>query len=62
MAWDETLRDLSNGVIVFDKDENIVEFIAAGGQGILVPRPWNREFKNSDISSKVVREHLEALC
>lgn len=49
-------------LLIDDKDENIVEFIAAGGQGILVPRPWNREFKNSDISSKVVREHLEALC
>jgi 5'(3')-deoxyribonucleotidase len=51
-----------SALLIDDKNENVEEFIAAGGQGILVPRPWNREFKNSDISAKVVREHLEALC
>lgn len=29
-------------VLIDDKDQNIDEFIAAGGIGVLVPRPWNR--------------------
>ncbi len=31
-------------LLIDDKDENIEEFRAAGGQGILVPRPWNKNY------------------
>ena len=51
----------SDVLLIDDKDENVEEFIGAGGQGLLVPRPWNRAYKKADISVKVVREHLEKL-
>lgn len=49
-------------LLIDDKDENVEEFVAAGGQGILVPRPWNKEHKNADRSSQYVKECLEELC
>ena len=51
-----------DALLIDDKDENVDEFIAAGGQGILVPRPWNRAYKQADNSANVVREQLEELC
>jgi 5'(3')-deoxyribonucleotidase len=29
-------------VLIDDRDENIETFVAAGGRGLLIPRPWNR--------------------
>lgn len=29
-------------ILIDDKDSNIEDFIAAGGRGYLVPRPWNK--------------------
>lgn len=49
-------------LLIDDNDENIDEFIAAGGEGTLVPRPWNRLWKQADRSSQYVRECLETLC
>ena len=51
-----------DALLIDDKDENVEGFVAAGGQGILVPRPWNRAYKQADISANVVRESLEKLC
>lgn len=51
-----------DALLIDDKDENVEEFIAAGGEGILVPRHWNRDYKNVDNSATIVRERLEALC
>src|SRR5262245_12631046 len=28
-------------VLIDDNTENVAKFIAAGGQGVLIPRPWN---------------------
>ncbi len=50
-----------DALLIDDKDENVEEFIEAGGQGILVPRPYNRLRKYSDVSSKYVRSRLEDL-
>ena len=50
-----------DALLIDDKDENVEEFVAAGGQGILVPRPWNRAYEQSDIASTIVRESLEKL-
>lgn len=33
-------------LLIDDKDENVDEFIHAGGQAILVPRPWNSAWSN----------------
>ena len=51
-----------DALLIDDKDKNIDEFVSSGGQGILVPRPWNRAYKQMDNSANVVRECLEALC
>lgn len=50
-----------DALLIDDKDENIDEFRAAGGNGILVPRPWNKAYKDSDVSSQIVKETLEKL-
>ena len=48
-------------LLVDDKDENIAGFVAAGGQGILVPRPWNKLRGWAGESLQVVKNSLEAL-
>ena len=35
-------------VLVDDRNENVELFWAAGGQAILVPRPWNRDYALAD--------------
>lgn len=46
-------------LLVDDKDENIAEFVAAGGRGILVPRPWNELRGWASESAQVVKNSLE---
>ncbi len=46
-------------LLIDDKDENIEEFVAAGGQGILVPRIWNRLHGQADEALQVVKNKLE---
>lgn len=58
----KTLLVQPDALIIDDKDENVEEFVVAGGQGILVPRHWNRAHKQADNSANVVREQLEKLC
>ena len=50
-----------NSLLIDDKDENIAEFCEAGGQGILVPRPWNELRGWADKSLQVVENSLENL-
>lgn len=47
-----------NTLLIDDKDENIEEFTAAGGQGILVPRPWNKRHRLSGETLYVVTTEL----
>lgn len=35
-------------LLIDDKDENVEEFIKAGGYGILVNRPWNKGYERAD--------------
>lgn len=51
----------SDTLLIDDKNENIDEFIEAGGRGLLVPRAWNRAHFCADQSVEVVRNFLEAL-
>lgn len=46
-------------LLIDDKDENVEEFRAAGGNAVLVPRPYNKLRKYSDVSSKIVRKELK---
>lgn len=46
-------------LLIDDKDENIAEFVAAGGQGILVPRPWNELHGWADETLQMVKNSLE---
>lgn len=48
-----------DSLLIDDKDENIEEFIAAGGQGILVPRPWNKDSHLASQTVKIVKKYLE---
>jgi len=51
-----------DALLIDDKDENVEKFRVAGGKAILVPRPWNKAYKDSEIASQVVRKELETLC
>ena len=46
-------------LLIDDKDENIEEFVAAGGRGILVPRPWNELHGWANETLQVVKNSLE---
>lgn len=48
-------------LLIDDKDENIDEFIEAGGRGLLVPRSWNRAHFCADRTVEVVKTFLENL-
>lgn len=48
-------------LLIDDKDENIDEFIAADGRGLLIPRPWNRVHFCADRTVQVVEKFLEDL-
>jgi len=48
-------------LLIDDNDENIAEFVAAGGLGILVPRPWNELCGWANESLQVVKNSLEML-
>lgn len=45
-------------LLIDDKDENVEEFIAAGGDAILVPRPWNKLYKDKDCAWFTVATEL----
>lgn len=46
-------------LLIDDKDENIAEFVAAEGQGILVPRKWNELCGWAHKAAQVVANSLE---
>jgi 5'(3')-deoxyribonucleotidase len=49
----------SDRVLIDDKNQNIHDFVDAGGQGILIPRPWNELHNWSDIVLEVLENSLE---
>lgn len=51
----------SDTLLIDDNDENVAEFVAAGGQAILVPRPWNELHGWADISLQIVKQSLDEL-
>lgn len=54
----KTLLAKPDCLLIDDKDENVEEFIAAGGDAILVPRPWNKLHKDKDCAWFVVASEL----
>ena len=46
-------------ILIDDKNQNIYDFVMAGGQGILIPRPWNTLHNWSDIVLEVLDNNLE---
>jgi len=48
-------------LLIDDKNQNIDGFIKAGGQGILVPRSWNRDYGMAHRTVEVVKDNLEIL-
>lgn len=51
----------SDTLLIDDRDKNIDEFRAAGGRGLLVPRPWNRLHPYSEFALEDVTNFLEDL-
>lgn len=47
-------------VLFDDSEENLKKFQKAGGQGVLVPRPWNRLQDHADHSSGAVKGRMLA--
>lgn len=45
-------------ILIDDKDQNIDEWVKAGGIGVLVPRPWNRLRVAADNSAQFVARQL----
>lgn len=48
-------------VLIDDRDENIQEWVKAGGTGVLVPRPWNQTRNTSRDVSDIVVKAIEAV-
>ena len=44
----KSLLAKSDTLLIDDKDENVEEFVKAGGYGILVNRPWNKGYERAD--------------
>lgn len=51
----------SNTLLIDDKDENIIDFAVAGGQSILVPRPWNIAYKSANQTVNIIKSSLERM-
>ncbi len=47
--------------LIDDRDKNVEQFLAAGGNGVLVPRPWNKGHKVSDVVEYVRKEVIASL-
>jgi hypothetical protein len=57
-------KDIFSGpgrVLIDDRDDNIGDWIDAGGAGILVPRPWNATHSASRNESAYMVKAIEAL-
>lgn len=52
---------IPGAILIDDRDRNCDDFVAAGGQAILVPRPWNNEGYIPDPYAQIIRE-MEELC
>ena len=48
-------------LLIDDCDKNVEEFRAAGGQAILVPRPWNKLHEQANNTLQVVKYELEKI-
>lgn len=46
-------------ILIDDRDKNVEDFEAAGGYAILVPRPWNSDYKLANKTLEVVRQRIE---
>lgn len=48
----------SNAVLIDDTDYKLDRFVKAGGHGILLPRPWNRNWNMQEKTWKYVQRRL----
>ena len=48
-------------LLIDDNDSNVEGFVEAGGHGILVPRPWNKDAVHASETLNIVTKRLEEL-
>ncbi len=46
-------------LLIDDRDRNIDDFVRFGGEGILIPRLWNRRYQVSDLVINVLKTGLK---
>ncbi len=45
-------------VLIDDRDRNVDDFVAAGGYGIIIPRPWNRDHAFTPAVVEILQREL----
>lgn len=50
----------SNAILIDDKDSNVNDFLAEGGDALLVPRLWNSQHRQSHRTLDYIKEKLYA--
>lgn len=50
-----------NHYLIDDRDQNIADFNQHGGNGILVPRPWNKEYKHRNHTLEILKKKLDQI-
>lgn len=47
--------------LIDDRDKNIDAFERAGGNAVIMPRLWNREWRRADVSIHAVKDQIEEI-
>jgi 5'(3')-deoxyribonucleotidase len=58
---DKSIFADAHSLLIDDKDSNVEGFVAAGGYGLLVPRPWNKDAVHASETLNIVTKRLETI-
>lgn len=57
-SWGKGMIGGPGRILIDDRDRNIDDWYVAGGEGILVPRPWNEDYQLSHATFAVIETRL----
>jgi len=60
-SWGKGIIGGPGRILIDDRDRNIDDWYLAGGEGILVPRPWNEDYKLANATLEVIEMRLKAI-